>query len=163
MRTGREVELTPQDDPLLRALMADGRATYAELRTAAGGDWTEARVRRRVTELREGGVLFFDVDIDDSFFDLALSAQVRLTVAPSHLNAVGEALGSHPAVRFCGATSGSASITMNVAFYDPESLYNFVSDDIGRLDGVAQAQVTPVAQVLKRAGTVVEGARPNRP
>lgn len=158
-RTGRVVELTAQDETLLRALMADGRATYAELRAAGGGDWTETRIRRRVTELRESGVLTFDVDIDDSSFGFALSAQVRLIVAPAHLQEVGEAMGSHPAVRFCGATSGSASITMSVSFPDSESLYRFVSDDIGRLEGVAQAQVAPIARLLKRAGAVVERDR----
>ncbi|WP_460598975.1 Lrp/AsnC family transcriptional regulator [Flexivirga lutea] len=155
-RTGRVVELTAQDDSLLRALMSDGRASYAELRTAAGGDSTEARVRRRVTELREAGVLSFDVDIDDECFGFGLSAQVLLIVSPSHLQAVGESLGSHPAVRFCGATSGSASITVSASFADSESLYRFVSEDIGRLEGVAQAQVSPIARILKRAGATVQ-------
>lgn len=154
-RNGRVVTLTSQDEDLLRALMIDGRATYAELSTAAAGDWTEARVRRRVTELQEAGVLSLGVDIDDSSFGLQLSAHVRLTVAPSHLQSVGESLRSHPAVRFCGATSGTASMTLSVSFPDSEHLYRFVSDDIGRLEGVAQAQVMPMARILKRAGTVV--------
>lgn len=154
-RTGREVELTDEDGPLLSVLLSDGRAHYAELRSAAGAEWSEARVRRRVTELREAGVLYFDVDVADAPFGVGLTAQIRLTVAPAHLQVVGEALSCHPAVRFCGATSGSASMTMSVGFADSEALYRFVADDVGRLEGVAQAQVMPIARILKRAGTIV--------
>ncbi len=155
-RTGRAVELTPSDESLLRVLTADGRATYAELRTAVGGDWTEARIRRRVNELREAGVLYFDVDIDESAFGARLSARIVLTVAPAHLHAVGEAMGSHPAVRFCGATTGATSLTATVVFSDAEELYRFVSEDIGRQDGVSDVQVWQVTRILKRAGAVVE-------
>ncbi|MFC6705508.1 Lrp/AsnC family transcriptional regulator [Flexivirga alba] len=154
--TERAVELTPPDESLLRVLTADGRATYAELRTAVGGDWTEARIRRRVTELREAGVLYFDVDIDERAFGVSLSARIALAVAPAHLQAVGEAMGSHPAVRFCGATTGATSLTATVAFANAEELYRFVSDDIGRQDGVSHVQVWQVTRILKRAGAVVE-------
>ena len=155
-RTGRRVTLTDQDNPLLRTLMADGRATYAELRSAAGADWTEARIRRRVNELREAGVLYFDVDVDDAAFGNPLSAQLRLSVTPARLQSVGDAICKHPAVRFCGATTGSASITMSVGFDGVESLYRFVSEDVGRLDGVVQVHVGSINRVLKRAGTIVE-------
>lgn len=156
--SGRSVELTASDEPLVQALMVDGRATYADLRSASDG-MTEAQVRRRVTELREAGALYFDVDIDERQFGLALSAQLHLTVAPSHLHAVGEAVGAHPAVRFCGATSGPTSITANVAAPDTESIYRFVSEEVGRLEGVAQVQVALVSRILKRAGAVVERDR----
>lgn len=155
VRTGRGIDLTGQDEALMRALMLDGRATYAELRSVAGPDATEARVRRRVTELREAGVLYFDVDIDEACFGMPLSARILLTVSPAHLAAVGEALASHPAVRFCGATTGATGLTVTAVFADTESLYRFVSEDVGRLDGVAQAEVSPVTRTLKRAGAAV--------
>jgi DNA-binding Lrp family transcriptional regulator len=154
-RTGRQITLGEQDDPLLRTLMADGRASYAELRAAAGADWSEARIRRRINELREAGVLYFDVDVDDAPFGFPLAAQIRLSVAPAHLQTVGDAMGKHSAVRFCGATTGSASITMSVGFDGAESLYRFVSEDIGRLEGVVQVRVGSINRVLKRAGTIV--------
>ncbi|RNI19502.1 Lrp/AsnC family transcriptional regulator [Flexivirga caeni] len=153
-RSDRPVQLTERDEPLLQALMLDGRASYADL-CAAGGGWTEAQVRRRVTELREGGLLYFDVDLDDAFFGNPLVARVLLTVAPAHLHAVGEAMARHPSVRFCAATTGSTSIMLSVGFPDVDSLYRFVSEDVARLDGVAQAQVEPITRAVKRAGTIV--------
>lgn len=159
VRTGRTVELTPSDESMLRVLMTDGRATYAELRGAVGGDWTDARIRRRVNELREAGVLYFDVDIDENAFGVPLSARVVLTVAPAHLHAAGEALGSHRAVRFCGATTGATSLTATVAFANSEELYRFVSEDVGRLEGVSQVQVWQVTRIIKRAGALIERDR----
>jgi DNA-binding Lrp family transcriptional regulator len=159
VQPGRAVEMTPSDESVLRVLMTDGRASYAELRAAAGGDWTEARIRRRVRELGEAGVLYFDVDIDERGFGVPLSARVALTVAPAHLHAVGEAMGSHPAVRFCGATTGATGLSASVAFENAEELYRFVSEDIGRLDGVSQVQVWQVTRIIKRAGAVIERDR----
>lgn len=153
------VELTQSDESVLRVLTADGRATYADLCAAAGGDWTDARIRRWVNELREAGVLHFDVDIDEAAFGASMSARIMLTVAPAHLHSVGESLGSHPAVRFCGATTGATRLTATVAFADTEELYRFVSDDIGRLEGVAQVQVAPVTRILKRTGAAVDRDR----
>ncbi|HWC21498.1 MAG TPA: AsnC family transcriptional regulator [Flexivirga sp.] len=158
-RTDRRVELTSADESLLSVLMADGRATYAELRAAVGGDWTEARIRRRVNELREASVLYFDVDIDEVAFGMPLSTRIMLTVAPAQLHSVGEALGAHPAVRFCGATTGATSLIATVAFADSDGLYRFISEDVGRLDGVAQVQAEPVTRILKRAGSAVDRDR----
>jgi len=152
--TGRTVELSARDEPLIGLLMREGRATYAELRAASDG-MTEAQVRRRVTELREAGLLHFDVDMDDGFTGQTLFARVLVTVAPSHLDPVGRALGQHPDVRFCGATTGPASITVSVAFEDVDGLYRFITQDVGRLDGVAHTQVIPLDRTLKRAGAVL--------
>ena len=153
-RTDRMTELTDADEPLLRALMQDGRTRYADLRAAAEGR-TEAQVRRRVTELREAGLLYFDVDLDDAAFGFLLVARVLLTVAPAHLDAVGQAVGSHPSVRFAAATTGPTSISASVAFPGVEDLYRFINEDIGRLEGVAQAQVVPIDRTLKRAGALL--------
>ncbi|MFF1405141.1 Lrp/AsnC family transcriptional regulator [Streptomyces sp. NPDC058294] len=56
--------LTPADGDLLAALQRDGRATLADLATATG--WSAATIARRLADLRAGGALFFDVELDNT-------------------------------------------------------------------------------------------------
>lgn len=153
-RTGRKVALEDADEAMVRALTRDGRTTYAELRMLSP-ERSEAQVRRRIAELCESGLLFFDVDIDDAMFGNPVLARIQLTVAPAQLHTAGAAIGSHPAVRFAAATSGPTSMTVSAAFPGVEELYRFLHEDVGRLEGVAQAQVIPVDLTLKRAGAVL--------
>ncbi|MGN5382163.1 Lrp/AsnC family transcriptional regulator [Streptomyces lasalocidi] len=55
------VTLEPADRPLFELLSQDGRASHTELAAATG--WSESTVRRRLTVLRQSGVLTFLVDI----------------------------------------------------------------------------------------------------
>ena len=66
--------LRAEDDPLLAELARDGRAPVADL--AAATNWHESTVRRRIEELRQAGLLYFDIDVDDSAF--GVNAKVML-------------------------------------------------------------------------------------
>lgn len=56
------VRLDDGDRKLLALLATDGRAGFEQLAAATG--WSPTTVRRRMTELREHGVLYLDLDVD---------------------------------------------------------------------------------------------------
>lgn len=63
---GGHVELGELDFALFDLLGVDGRTPHAELATVTG--WSESSVRRRMDQLRDVGVLYFDLELDMATF-----------------------------------------------------------------------------------------------
>ncbi|SRR5216683_2615954 len=145
------IELADGDEAMLAVLARDGRAGYAELAAASG--WSESMARRRMDFLRQAGALFFDIDIDARLLGFRTEAMLWLTVAPSELAAVGEALASHIEIPFAAATTGPTNVVATVICPDTPALYRYLTERIGALDAVRQAETAPRIRHLKRAGT----------
>jgi DNA-binding Lrp family transcriptional regulator len=142
--------LRPDDDPLLAELARDGRAPVAAL--AAATHWHESTVRRRIDELEQAGLLYFDVDIDDGFFGVNANAMFWLTVDPAHLEAAGRAIAAHPEVPFAGATTGPTNLAVSAVFRDTRQLYAYLTTRLAGIPGLRSVETAPVIYTLKRAG-----------
>ena len=64
--------LAEADRQLLTALAKDGRAGIPAL--AAATDWWDTTVRRRLSELRDNGVLYSDVEVEPAVLGYAAEA-----------------------------------------------------------------------------------------
>ena len=148
--------LEPDDRVLLAELARDGRASFAELAHAT--HWHESTVRRRVSELRAGGLLYLDVDVEESAFGIATRAHLWMSVAPARLAAVGEALAGHPEVPFVAATTGTSNLIASVLCRDDDALYRYLTERIASLDGVNAVELAPIIRTAKRAATVLPAA-----
>jgi DNA-binding Lrp family transcriptional regulator len=155
--TGPAKELGPEDRELLAGLARDGRASYAEL--AQVTHWHESTVRRRVEELRASGIVYLDVDIDDSAFGIGAHANLYLSVAPAQLAAVGGALADHPEVPFVAATTGRSNLMATVLCADDHGVYRYLTERIAKLDGVNGMEVVLAIRTVKRAAMVVPPGR----
>ncbi|GAA4796586.1 Lrp/AsnC family transcriptional regulator [Actinomycetospora chlora] len=154
------------DRRLLELLRADGRAPVEDLARACGT--SASTVRRRLHDLRGGGLLYLDVDVAPEVMELGLRSMLYLTVAPAHLDAAGRALAAHPEVPFAAATAGRANISASVASADAAGLYRYLTTRIADLPGVQAVETAPVIHTVKAAGThypvrggVTAGARPS--
>ena len=144
------VSLSAVDRKLLALLEHDGRATFAEL--AAATDASQTTVRRRIAELRANGTLYFDVDFDQALLDLHVRAMVWLSVAPSRLAAVGEALSGHPETAYVAATAGASNLYASVVCADTAALYTYLTTRIARLTGIERIETVPIVRSVKRSG-----------
>jgi DNA-binding Lrp family transcriptional regulator len=144
--------LLPEDEPLLSELARDGRASHAAL--AAAIHWHESTVRRRIEELRQSGLLFFEVDIDIRALGMAVQATLWLAVEPARLEEAGRALAGHPEVPFAAATTGSTNLVVTAIFRDTEHLYEYLTGQLASLPGVRSVETAPVIRTLKRTGVV---------
>lgn len=151
------VSLDVQDSDLLDLLRHEGRSTYTELARATGR--SEAAVRRRIEYLRRSGALYFDVEIHPAWWGPHTQAALLLTVAPGALPAVGAALGTHGEVRFAAAITGVTNVVTTAVFRDTDALYRYLTERIGALPGVQNAEVLPALRSVKRAGMLVQGDR----
>jgi DNA-binding Lrp family transcriptional regulator len=146
-----EVALRPDDDLLLAELARDGRTPNSVL--AAATNWHESTVRRRIEELEQSGLLYFDVDIDDAFLGFSASAMLWLAVDPAHLEAAGRGVAAHPEVPFAAATTGPTNLAVSAVFRDTRHLYEYLTTRLTSLPGVRSVETAPIIGTLKRTGS----------
>ena len=152
-----QAEASDLDTALLSALEVDGRTPYADLAAATG--WSETSVRRRMDQLRELGLVYFDLELDMPTFGFRSSAWLWMSVPPSHLADVGAALAKYPEVAYATATTGPANLAACVVCRDEASLYEFLTARVGALPGVERVETSPVIRTVKQASPVA-GPRP---
>ncbi|WP_328416937.1 AsnC family transcriptional regulator [Micromonospora sp. NBC_00389] len=152
------VTIDDTDEELLAALFRDGRAGLAELQTACGQ--SEDVVRRRLDRLRDSGVLYFAVQYSPEHLGHEVGALLWLTVAPSALAEVGNALAEHAEVEFAAAATGRVNIIAAVRCRGTEELYAYLNDKIGALDGIRTVETALILRQIKQLA-LAPGAVPD--
>jgi DNA-binding Lrp family transcriptional regulator len=150
---GGRVELGELDMALFQALGADGRTPYADLASATG--WSESTVRRRMDQLRDVGVLYFDLELDMTAFGFLSTTWLWMSVPPAQLAATGEALANIPEVAYAAATTGPANLAMCAVCRDETQFYEFMTAKVGALPGVERVETSPVIRTVKQASPTV--------
>lgn len=141
--------LTDLDERLLPVLAADGRAAYPQLARAVG--WSESAVRRRVEELRRGGMLGFDVEIDPVLFGFTVQSLLWLSVSPGRLLTVADALAADPEAGFVGVMTGPHNLLVCIVCRDTDALFRYTTERIGSLRGIERMEISPISGYAKRA------------
>lgn len=142
--------LRPDDDPLIAELARDGRAPVAGL--AAATNWHESTVRRRIEELWRAGLLYFDVDIDESALAIGVCVMLWLKVETAHLEAAGRALASDQEVPFAAATTGPTNLAVSAKFGDTSQLYAYLTTRVAGLPGLQSEEAAPIIRTVKKEG-----------
>jgi DNA-binding Lrp family transcriptional regulator len=153
----RTTDPRAEDAPLLAALREDGRAGYAQLADAAG--ISPARARRRLDTLLDNGQAYLHTDVATELLGFPTGASLWLSVAPRDLERVGAQLGALEQTTFVAAVSGPANLAASVVCRSQAELYGLLTDEIGAIDAVRAAEVSPVIRRVKQAGTVLRGTR----
>ena len=139
------------DRRILRLLRADGRTAVEDLARECGT--SASTVRRRLHDLRAGGLLYLDVDVSPEAHDLPMRTMLYLTVLPADLDAAGRALGGHAEVPFAAATTGRTNVYATVASPDAPALYRYLTTKVAALPGVQGVETAPVIRTVKAADT----------
>jgi DNA-binding Lrp family transcriptional regulator len=148
---GGHVELGELDFALFDALGVDGRASHAELAAVTG--WSESTVRRRMEQLRDTGVLYFDLELDIPAFGFRSPTWLWLSVPPSELAATGESLAKFPEVAYAAATTGPANLVVCAVCRDETEFYEFLTGKVGVLPGIGRVETSPIIKTVKQAST----------
>jgi DNA-binding Lrp family transcriptional regulator len=147
------IELTEVDRALFGALGADGRASHADLATATG--WSETTVRRRMEQLTESGLLYFDLELNLPVFGFRAAAWLWMAVPPAELEAVGKALAGFPEVAYAAATTGPANLAACVVCRDEPGLYEFLTRKAGGIPAIERIETAPIIRTVKQASVVL--------
>jgi DNA-binding Lrp family transcriptional regulator len=152
---GREpIRLDERDEVLFRELAKDGRIGYPELAAATG--WSESTVKRRMEYLRRTGAIFFEVEVSSRALGYQVEARLWMSVPPSQLAAVGNALAGHPEVAFAAAITGSTNLLASVICRDAAALYEYLTVRLGALTAIQHVETATVVRHVKRAGSLLE-------
>ncbi|MGW0760704.1 Lrp/AsnC family transcriptional regulator [Streptomyces sp. NPDC002814] len=155
-------QLADGDGDLLIALQKDGRASHAELAGATG--WSPVTVTRRLADLRAGGAVFFDVEVDAGHFGAHTRALLWMSVTPAHLEHVATTLAGHDESAFVAATTGPTNLVAQALCRDPADLHRYLTRRLGSLSAIHSLETSPVLRNLKAASPVVTDlARTRRP
>lgn len=154
-------QLSADDEKLLAALAADGRASLVDL--AAAADLTPGRASRRLHALLASGVVHIDVEIAPMALGYRARANLWMRVHPAEIKTVGRVMAQMPEVGFAAAVSGPYNLHAVVHCHDLDRLFEFSTDRIGTLPGVEGMEISPVYRQIKQAGTRVDGDRLSDP
>lgn len=145
-----EPELLDELDLALAAeLVEDGRRSYKEL--AAALDSSETTVARRLDSLVQRGCIRFRTLAEPVLLGFDQEVMLWANVTPARLEQAGTAIATHPAVKYLVATAGPHQLVGRVALRHHENLYEFLTETIGGVAGVSDAELTVEIATLKRS------------
>lgn len=144
------MRLDDGDRTLLAALAVDGRTGFEQLAAMTG--WSPTTVRRRMRELRERGLLYWDIDVDWSLFGVGTRTLLWLSVTPAQLEEAGQALAEHPQVAFAAATTGPTNLYASVVCANQRELYRYLTTRVAALPAIKHIETAPVIKTIKQAG-----------
>jgi DNA-binding Lrp family transcriptional regulator len=153
--------VTPEDEPLVRLLREDGRASYAQLAAASG--LSPARAARRLGVLLGSGAMYIDLEVVPDLLGFPARAMLWLTVDPAELDRVGRGVARLPETAFAGALTGTSNLGVSIACADTERVYRYVTEELGSLAGVRRVEISLIARGLKQAGSRLQDGRLPRP
>jgi DNA-binding Lrp family transcriptional regulator len=141
-------DLDETDRAIIDTLSADARTSSSALSRTIGHP--ESTVRRRVSALFDEGLLHTHVIVDPHRLGLHVDANVRMRVAPAHLDETGRRLAAHPAVHGALATTGAGNLYIAVWLRDLDHFYDFITQDLAALK-VDNIDTILVGQDFKRS------------
>ncbi|MFI5678355.1 Lrp/AsnC family transcriptional regulator [Streptomyces cellulosae] len=153
--------LTPADGDLLAALQRDGRASLTDLAAATG--WSAATIARRMADLRAGGALFFDVELDNTLLGVTTQAMLWMAVAPAHLDHVARILAGHHELAYVAAVTGPNNLVAEALCPDPTALHRYLIEKVGAVEAIRGLETAPVLRMVKAIGPLPSRTRTAAP
>ena len=144
--------LAEGDRPIVETLAAEGRIPVNVL--ARRLNLSPATASRRINGLIGRGVVRIRAELQPSLFGLSAEALVWMRVRPQNVEAAGQLLKQHPAVRTLIAATGEHQLFAHVVLGGRRELYEFITGTLGSVDGVQDVDVTDTLKALKRGGLV---------
>jgi DNA-binding Lrp family transcriptional regulator len=137
------------DREIVKALAADARMPAAAVARATR--YPPSTVRRRLSALFDQGKLRTHTLVVPRRLGLGVDADIRMRVAPAHLDEVGQHLAAHPAVHGAVATTGAGNLFIALWLRDLDDLHRFITRDLAALE-VDNIDTILVGREFKRSG-----------
>ena len=137
------------DRCIIALLQVDGRLSHAELGRRLGVP--EPTIRRRLKRLLDEGVMQVVAVPNPHKIGYIIHAVIGAKVHPGQVNEVVTTLTAMRQIRYVGVTAGAYDIVIEALFRDNDDLRIFLTETLGRIDGLRETQTSYVLQVAKRS------------
>ncbi len=135
------------DKAIIRRLQADGRRPYADIAAELG--LAPSTVQQRANRLIEMKVIKIRAVTDPLLMDVSVTAEVALKVDAVKIREVADEIAEFDEVGYVVICAGSYDILMEVACADNDSLINFISNKLARVDGVRSSEIHMYLRIVK--------------
>jgi DNA-binding Lrp family transcriptional regulator len=156
-QSGRTGGARPEDAALFAQLRENGRAGYGQLAAAAG--ITPGRARRRLEALIAHAQAYVHTDLAYELLGFPVAFNLWLSVAPGELEQAGSQLAALEQTTFVAAVTGPANLAATIVGRSATELYQIVTDEVGAIDAIRSAEVSPLIRRVKQAATVLHDHR----
>ena len=141
------------DEQIVRLLGQDARQNSKTL--AKQLNLSAATVRRRLRKLIRSDLLRIVGVVDPTSFGFPLIAVITLDVAHDKIKLALEALSKRPEVRFVSTITGQYDVIAIARFRSTELLSEFVTKEMGKLEGVKDSETFICLEVKKGLRTTL--------
>jgi DNA-binding Lrp family transcriptional regulator len=131
-------EVDDDDRRLIAALQANGRASFAELATAVGQNYAQAR--RRTKALLDAGVVQTVTSVNWPILGFSVMAAIAVRVRDRPLSEVASELGMISRVEIVICTFGPADLLLEVSCRDRAELDELINEKIRAISGVSSTE-----------------------
>lgn len=143
----RKGALDDLDRRIVAVLQDDGRTSNRAMGRML--DVSEATVRNRISRLLSEGLINIVAVPTPRAVGMTLSAILGVSVSLRHIDAVVAELTTKPEVRYVGLSTGRYEVILEAFFNDQEHLLEFVTKDLGHMEGVTQVESSIILRVAK--------------
>lgn len=136
------------DQGIITLLNEDGRMSSAEIARRLG-NVPPRTVSYRIDALLESGVISVRAIINPHALGYDVLANVLLEVEPGHLREVAEQVAVFDLVTYVAIAYGDRDVSVQVRARSNEELFDFVTEELGRIPGVRRTQTHVLPSKLK--------------
>jgi Lrp/AsnC family transcriptional regulator for asnA, asnC and gidA len=145
-RAGKDL-LDDLDMKIIAILQDDGRTSNREVSRKLGV--SEATVRNRISRLILEDLIEIVAVPTPRAVGMTLSAIIGVSVSLRSIESVVEELVTKPEVRYAGLATGRYEIIIEAFFQDHEHLLEFLTKEVGHMEGVTRVESSLILRVAK--------------
>jgi len=134
---------------IVELLMEDGRMTAAEIARRIGEGVSERVVRYRIGRMLNDKVIQIRPIVNPQAFGLTTRADVVLEVESDAIMDVAHKAMAYDCVSYVACSIGETDVSIQVVAKDTVEIYRFVTEVIGKMQGVRRTTTSIVPIVLK--------------
>jgi len=146
-RTARKGPLDEVDRRIVAVLQEDGRTSNREI--ARKLNVSEATVRNRISRLLDEDLINIVAVPTPRAVGMTLSAIIGISISLPKIEQVMGDLMTRNEVRYIGISTGRYDVIIESFFRDQDHLFEFITRDLGHLDGVTQVETSIILKVPK--------------
>ena len=141
------IALDDLDRAILRLLRDDGRRSNADIARAVGV--SQPTVRQRLERIVDSGAAYVTVRVNPAAIGFPVDAVICIRVSGRNVREVGEEIAAMDNIAYVGYLIGSWDIQVEAFLRDNDHLFQFVTDDLAAVDGVASTETWMVMRTEK--------------
>jgi DNA-binding Lrp family transcriptional regulator len=142
------------DKTLIVELEKDGRSNFAELAKKLG--ISPATVSRRIARLKEENIMKISVIRNPAKLGYLANAYMVLRADLNKINDICARLAVYPGVHMIMTLMSGFEIMAGIHLRNPEMLYQFIVEEIAKIDGVLNVETFICAEIRKRSYPLFE-------